>query len=166
MIDYDGIEATLNRLKAEYDLQNVDDQMPILFSKLAIIEFCGWIEESIDDVLYEYINMKILDPNCIRLIKVNIKKNNGFNYENNIFKLFSMVVGMNNWENIIDALPPIDMQNFETILSQYSTYRNKAAHTHTPIGTTRTYDSPSMVLNNYRKIKNALQFIENQMRVL
>lgn len=166
MVDYTGIENTLKRLDAEYNAQMSDPQMPILFSKLAVIELCGWIEESFDDLLFEYINTHIIDHNCQRIIKKIIDDNYGFQYERHVFKIFSAVIGVNNWENIIDKLSPSDFGNFQTILNSYSTGRNRAAHTHTPIGTTRSFDAPSLVLSNFHKIKNAVSVIENEIKIL
>lgn len=166
MVDYIGIENTLKRLDVEYNAQMSDPQMPILFSKLAVIELCGWIEESFDDLLIGYIDTHIIDPNCQRIIKKIINDNYGFHYERHVFKIFSAVIGVNNWENIIDKLSPSDLGNFQTILNSYSQGRNRAAHTHTPIGTTRSFDAPSLVLSNFQKIKNAISVIENEMNIL
>lgn len=166
MVNYNGIENTLIRLDVEYNLQMTDPQMPILFSKLAVIELCGWIEESFDDILHEYINRRILDSNCIRIVKEIVKNNYGFSYEKHTFKIFSTVIGVNNWENIIDNIPAVDFSNFQEILRNYSTIRNHAAHTHSPVGRTRNFDTPSLVLSNFYKIKNAVVVLENKINTL
>lgn len=166
MIDYIKIKNTLDRLDVEYNNQISDIQMPILFSKLAVIEFCGWIEESFDDVLYQYIRNHIIDSDHIRITRSFVNKNYGFDYENHTFKLFSIVLGINNWENILDKVSPIDLTNFQTILKNYSTIRNRAAHTYTPIGTTRVYDAPSVVLGEFNKIKRPIEIIENEINQL
>lgn len=166
MIDYIKIKSTLDRLDVEYNNQILDIQMPILFSKLAVIEFCGWIEESFDDVLYQYIGNHIVDSNHIRIARKFVNTNYGFDYEKNTFKLFSIVLGINNWENILDKVPPRDLTNFQTTLSSYTVIRNRAAHTYTPIGRTITYDSPSVVLGEFNKIKIPIQIIENEINQL
>lgn len=166
MVDYNGIENTLKRLDMEYNAQMSDPQMPILFSKLAVLELCGWIEESFDELLLEYINTHIFDTNCKRIIKKIIHDNYGFQYEKHLFKICSAVVGVNNWENIIDQLSLSDFSIFQTILNNYSQGRNRAAHTHTPIGTTKSYDAPSLVLSNFRKIKKSVNVIENEIKRL
>lgn len=166
MVDYTSIENTLKRLDTEYTAQIADPQMPILFSKLALIEFCGWIEESFDTILYEYIDRRIIDNTCKTMIKKIILKNYGFKYENHIFKMVSTVLGVNNWENIIDTLSYVDQQNFENLLMRYSEGRNKAAHTHTPIGTTTSFNSPSIVLNDFYKIKSIIYILEQEIQAL
>lgn len=166
MIDYTNIESTLRKLDFEYSEQISDPQMPILFSKLAVIEFCGWIEESFDDVLYQYINSHIIDTDYKTIINGFINANYGFDYKNHTFKLFSIVIGINNWENILDKLPALALTNFQTILRDYSQIRNRAAHTYTLIGTTRTFDTPSVVLSNFNKIKNPISIIETEIQSL
>ena len=166
VIDYIEIKNTLDRLDVEYNNQMSDIQMPILFSKLAVLEFCGWIEESFDDVLYQYIGNHIVDSNHIRITKKLVENNYGFDYEKHTFKLFSIVLGINNWENILDKLSTRELTNFQTILKGYSKIRNNAAHTYTPIGTTRTYDAPSVVLGEFNKIKIPIQIIEKEINLL
>ena len=58
MIDYISIQSTLNRLDAEYNT-TTDIQLPILYSKLAVLELCGWIETNIDNILYEYVDSEV-----------------------------------------------------------------------------------------------------------
>lgn len=68
MIDYTSIQSTLNKLDSEYNT-STDLQMPILYSKLAVLELCGWIETNIDGMLFEYINTHIVNPIYITKIK-------------------------------------------------------------------------------------------------
>ena len=165
MIDYVSIQNTLNRLDAEY-CSTTDVQLPILYSKLAVLELCGWIETNIDNILFEYVNSHIIDIDCKNGIETIINRNYGFHYANNLFPLFCSVLGINNLENILDKLSSTDFQNLKSITGTYTQERNKAAHTDTPIGTTRTYRSPSSVLHDYNLIKPAFQTIETQIQKL
>ena len=58
-------------------------------------------------------------------------------------------------------LDKIDINQFKNIVDTYSDKRNKAAHTHT-VGTTTTYDAPSTILNDYRRIKPIITTIEQE----
>ena len=165
MINFTDILSTLNRLEQEYTSCS-DNQMPVLYSKLAVLELCGWIEQSVDTILYEYVDNNILDPDCKKKIKSIIKKNNGFNYDRNLFPLFCSVLGINNFENIIDTIPQVHFQNFKTITENYTDERNKAAHTDTPLGTARKYNAPSQVINDFNLIKPAIQIIETEIKKL
>lgn len=61
MVNYTDIEAKLQRLDTEYNNRILDPDLPIFFSKLAVIEFSGWMEDSVDSILYDYIDNHIVD---------------------------------------------------------------------------------------------------------
>ena len=160
VVNYSNIENTLANLDNTY-LEYVSDsncELPILLSKTALIEFSGWIEQSIDQILYDYLDNHIVEININTYIKNQIRKNYGFKYENNILRILSITIGAYNLENVLDK---IDVYMFKTILNKYSGNRNKAAHTHT-VGTTTTYDAPSTILNDYRRIKPIITTIEQE----
>lgn len=131
-----------------------DPILPILLSKTALIEFSGWIEQSIDQILYDYLDNHIIDDNMNKYIR----KNYGFKYENNILKILSITIGAYNLENVLDR---ININQFKTLVDGYSDKRNNAAHTHTA-GTTTTYDAPSVILNDFRRIKPIITTIEKE----
>lgn len=161
MIDYISIKDTLNKLEPEYNA-SIDIQLTILYSKLAVLEFCGWIETNVDDMLFSYIDSHVCTNDCSKKIKAIIKKNHGFSYENNLFPMLCSTLGINNLENIIDKIPIGDFQNFQSITDVYSIERNKAAHTDTPVGTTKRYNAPSRVLSDYKLIIPAIKIIESE----
>lgn len=165
MIDYVSIQNTLARLDTEY-ISSTDVQMQILFSKLAVLELCGWIETSIDYTLFEYVDSHLVDNNCKTGINKIMKKNYGFHYDNNLFSLFCSVLGVNNLENILDKISPADFHNLKNITDIYTKERNKAAHTDTPAGTTRTYKTPSVVLHDFNLIKPSIQTLEMEIQSL
>lgn len=115
MVNYTDIEAKLQRLDTEYNNSILDPDLPIFYSKLAVIEFSGWIEDSVDSIVYDYIDNHIVDPIVKQNIKKNIKGNYGFNYYSNLFKVFTSVLGVDTWENIEDKLKP---QNLVDLVNQ------------------------------------------------
>ncbi len=114
-----------------------------------------------DQILEEYLDSHICDINVIKYIKKQIKKNYGFKYEN-VLKILSMAIGAYNLENILDK---ININLFQTLLDQYSEKRNNAAHTHI-VGTTTTYDTPSVILNDFKSIKPIIFTIEQEIQSL
>ena len=139
-----------------------DPSLPILLSKTALIEFSGWIEQSMDQLLYEYLDSHIYEINIINYTKNQIKKNYGFKYEGNVLKILSVTIGAYNLENVLDK---INVNLFQALLDQYSRKRNMAAHTHI-VGTTTTYDTPSVILNDFRRIKPLIITIEHEIQSL
>lgn len=93
-----------------------------------------------------------------KYIRNQIRKNYGFKYENNILKILSITIGAYNLENVLDR---ININQFKTLVDGYSDKRNNAAHTHTA-GTTTTYDAPSVILNDFRRIKPIITTIEKE----
>ena len=142
MVNYVDIENTLNYLDSTYLASMSDHLLPILLSKTALIEFSGWIEQSMDQILYDYLDSHICETYIIKYIKDQIKKNYGFKYENNILRILSITIGAYNLENVLNK---ININLLKTLLDKYSNKRNNAAHTHT-LGTTTTYDTPSVIL--------------------
>lgn len=165
MIDKTEILQTLQRLDTEFNDYISDPEMPIFFSKLAVMEFCGWIEMSFDSILKDYIQSHIVDDRCKKIIEGFIRKNSGFAYETNTFQIFSIVLGANNWENILDVIPAKEKVDFKNTLQEYSEIRNVAAHTNTA-GTTSTYKAPSEVIKAFQLFLPAIQKIETEVRKL
>ena len=132
----------MNYLDSAYLASMSDPLLPILLSKTALIEFSGWIEQSMDQILYDYLDSHICETYIIKYIKDQIKKNYGFKYENNILRILSITIGAYNLENVLNK---ININLLKTLLDKYSNKRNNAAHTHT-LGTIATYDTPSVIL--------------------
>ena len=162
MVNYVDIENTLNYLDSTYVASMSDPLLPILLSKTALIEFSGWIEQSMDQILYDYLDSHICETYIIKYIKDQIKKNYGFKYENNILRILSITIGAYNLENVLNK---ININLLKTLLDKYSNKRNNAAHTHT-LGTTTTYDAPSVILNDFKCVKPIITAIEHEVQSL
>lgn len=165
MIDFTTIQTNLTHLDTEY-ASTTDITLNVLYSKLAVIEFCGWIEVSIDTLAKDYLNNSILDHSLKGKVESFINGHYGFNYEKNILPIICSAIGASNWENIIDACSVRDFNNFLTVLGNYKRMRDSAAHTNVVIGVTKTFFSPSVVLNDLKKISPAIHFFETEIAKL
>lgn len=165
MIDYTTIYNTLSLLDKEYVSSSGVD-LPLLYSKLAVLEFSGWIEVSFDSLCSDYINNHIVNIDNQKRIGKIINHNYGFTYDQNVFPMMCSVLGINNWENILDAFPPTDLLNLKAVLSNYKTERDRAAHNNTVPGVTPAYLSPSLVIADYNRMKPAIQFMEMSIQAL
>lgn len=162
MVNYIDIEQTLIHLDTAFQNSMSDPSLPILLSKTALIEFSGWIEQSMDVILHEYLDNHVYDPQIVSYVKEQIKKNNGFQYKNNVLRILSITIGAYHLENVLDK---INVVVFQSILDQYSQNRNKAAHTHIA-GTTTSFNAPSIVLGHFRQIKPIISLIEHEIQTL
>ena len=162
MVNYLDIEQTLIHLDTAFQNSMTDPSLPILLSKTALIEFSGWIEQSMDVILHEYLDNHICDNQIRSYVKDQIKKNYGFKYKDNVLRILSITIGAYHLENVLDK---INVVVFQSILDQYSQNRNKAAHTHIA-GTTTTFNAPSTILGHFRQIKPIITIIEHEIQNL
>ena len=160
-VDYTTIETILNELEAQYSrtlgLANVT--LPVAYSKLALLEMSGWIEESVDTILYNYIDNKILDVDCKNRVRDIIEHNYSFEYKH-LYHMFICTLGVNNWENIIDAISPARISVLTTKCNDYKRKRNDAAHTYQLV--TTTYPAPSQVISDFHVIRPILFDVEQE----
>ncbi|UUM26823.1 hypothetical protein NQU59_14210 [Acinetobacter colistiniresistens] len=92
------IKHNLKELKVLYDksAQNtsVNTNLHMIFySKLALIEYCGWLEVSID-ILIRRIMKNINDPDLVKIGEDSIKRNYGFTYDNHFRVLLIKSLGL------------------------------------------------------------------------
>lgn len=163
LVDYTTIEAILTILEVQYSstITSADQTLPIAYSKLSVLELGGWIEESVDTILINYIDNKILSEECKNKTKEIINKNNSFEY-GHLYHIFICALGVNNWENIIDNVGNPNIALFAATCNSYKRPRNSAAHTYQLASTTSNYQAPSQVIIDFRKIKPILQSIERE----
>lgn len=160
--DYLTIETILVALESQYSssILSTDLTLPIAYSKLAVLELGGWIEESVDVILYNYIDNRLLTNDCKDRIKSIIKKNNGFTYKDHVFHLFICTLGANNWENIVDIVGNSQISMLDSKFATYTEQRNKAAHTYQLV--TPRYYAPSQVITDFRTIRPIMEKIEDE----
>lgn len=167
MINYVDIENNIVIIEVKYNNPSTSTHEQILYSKLAVLEFCGWIEESLDQILKDYIITKVSTTNQTYIDKCVIRKNSGFQYENYTRKMFCSVLGIENLETIETILNyGGQISTLESLLSNYTGLRNNAAHNSTPIGTTLSYNAPSIVLSDFRRIKPIFVDLESTISYL
>lgn len=162
------IKNILISLQEKYDAETNTDYLN-LYSKMSVIEFCGWIEVSFDEIWKQYLN-RVVSDSIIRnyLIKA-IDENYGFEYSKNIQKIFCLIIGGKNWQNLLSQLETVNRGysvQLKSILNDFTRRRNSFAHTTIGLPITFTYDSPSIVLNNYDTLYKILVEIENYINTL
>ena len=159
MINFINIENTILELDSLYSSTSVTLHQ-ILYSKLAILEYCGWLEESFDIIAEEFITRNISLPNHNYITALAITKNFGFSYDNNIRPMLCKVMGFPTLEFVENDLET-DHGKF-TLMKSYINYfllqRRNAAHQTTSV--TSIYDTPSIVLSIFRSLKPILAEFE------
>lgn len=135
------------------------------YSKLAIIELCGWIELTMDKIVEHFAN-KHLKTQPFKDIFKSLKENNhGFDYKRNFRKMLSQTVGLHNTEKIEAKLNHSgQIAILEAVFDNLKTLRNDAAHTY--IDATKTYQAPSVTKAQLEQIYPILKDFSKEVKKL
>ena len=151
MITKSYLLKTLNWLDQLYNDPTADDQKTSSYSKLALIELCGWIEETMDDIVLRCATRCLQSPANQKFIDKTIGNTYSFEYEA-FRKMLMMVIGLATLEKIEKKLEKTGkISALKGDLGNLNKSRNQAAHTHTK-GTLTTYDAPSKTKYNFDRI--------------
>ncbi|HEX9744183.1 MAG TPA: HEPN domain-containing protein [bacterium] len=133
-------------------------------SKLALLELCGWIEESMDDIVERCIIRKIKDSNMRNeLRKEIVEKTYGFEWKKHFQKMLGNVIGAINIEKLDRKMDSAKIETLKGKLETLKKLRNRYAHTHIG-GTTLHYDAPSKILRDFQEIYEGLKELDNALR--
>ena len=142
------ILSTLIDLNDKYEQAPASKpQDSIYFSKLAILEYCGWIEDAFDKIALRCVKNKLETPHYKQILNNSIIQNNhGFQYKKNVRPMLLKTVGIAQMEKF--ELSISDTGKLEILTSQLKdvlTDRNNAAHLASD--TLQTYPAPSITIN-------------------
>jgi hypothetical protein len=159
------IENNLTQLNNLY-LKSYTTKKRNYYSKLAMLELCGWIEESMDEIIQRCANRLLKDQHYKNLVKKEIiDPNYGFDYERNFKKMLISLIGIVNLERLERILDPIKLLILKSSLGTLKKARNKEAHTHLK-GVTRNIESPSITLDLFYKVLDGLKDFEVKLKNL
>jgi len=163
MIDKTNIENTIKDLDIKYNNKSSTNNEILLFSKLAVMEFCGWIEQSFDQILTNYLNNKNIGTKHIDYANTIIDSVHGFGYDT-VRNLFLNILGIKNIETIENSIGS-DLVQLKPKLNDWLKKRHSAAHTYVS-GTQQNYPAPSEVLNNLNILFPIMQKLETEVNRL
>lgn len=148
------IENDLKRLDGLYSqsLLGADARVPIYYSKLAVLELSGWVEESFDLIAKRAIKGKLKSKKFKDLLDTAISRNYGFDYDSNFLGMLMKVVGLEPCERLhghlnVSGKHAVLTNELNAMIGQ----RRKAAHVHLA-STTTSFDAPSVSLARMRKL--------------
>lgn len=159
MIARTYIEGNLRQLNRLY-LEANTQKKKLYYSKLAMLELCGWIEESMDNIVEMCANRELKSQANKNYITRNIiKPTYGFEYKRHFIKMLSYVIGFINIEKLDNKLDLTKKARLESALGTLKEARNREAHTHLK-GVTRQVDSPSITISLFNHVFEGLKDIE------
>jgi hypothetical protein len=155
------IQATINKLDRHYNSAPTTEAT--FYSKLAIIELCGWIEFCMDNIAQNFASRKLRTTPYQDIFRGLKNKNYGFEYKGNFRKMLYQTIGLHNMEKIeVSINHSGSIAILEAELDILKSLRNDAAHTY--IDATKTYQAPSVTKAQLDKIYPILKEFSRQIR--
>lgn len=150
-----SIEETLKTLDSWFNEPHQDSDRPKLLSKLALLELCGWLEGTFDELILHVNNITLQDQDWTN--KNIIKKVSGFQYENHLRSMLTKLVGETfaiRVEINIETTEPGELERLKSKLEMLWRKRCTFAHNHlvAHIASQTTFDAPSLTLREYGEI--------------
>ena len=163
MLSKSSILSNLSTINKLYN-KTSSKKEAFFYSKLAILELCGWIEESMDNIVINCANRKLRNnDNLIFLKKEIIKKVHGFDYHNNFRKMLMQVVGLIRLEIIESKVDQTKLEQMKAALNALKAQRDPVAHTHIK-GVTLRIDAPSITKQRFVNVYEGLKNIEHELK--
>ena len=162
MVKKTGIQSNLNQIEKLYQKYTVG-RRGLYFSKLAIIEACGWIEESMDDIIRGCANKHLKEPKNLRSVENLVKRTYGFHYEDNFRDMLIHIIGIIKLEILEQIFDQHKFTQMTSSLGVLKQRRDELAHTYIK-GTTPTIDAPSLTKNRFLNVYEGLKDVESSIR--
>jgi hypothetical protein len=166
MVDKTQIENNLTQIDALFQKHIGDDEAPY-YSKLAILEACGWIEESMDDIIRGCANKHLKEPKNIKFVEGLIGDTYSFKYHDNFRNMLIQTMGIINVEKLEQVFDEKKFIKMTSSLGELKQRRDDQAHTYIK-GTTSTIDAPSWTERRFQYVYEGLKDIEfciNKMKI-
>lgn len=166
MIYTKRIRRTLKYLNSEYkkNILHSDPQVPVLTAKIAVIEYCGWIENTFDEIAINCVRESLRTSESRKFLEKKISDTHGFVYKTHARQLLVVGLGLKKLIKIEKKLNKTgDLDLLKNHLGNMNTLRREAAHTYTTGQTTR-YDSPETILRNFDSMEPIFQRLWQMVR--
>lgn len=158
------ITRNLKSLNQKY-LRSKTQAEPLYYSKLAIIEICGWIESSLDELFYNYSSSALESSNYINKMHNRIKETYGFSQNKHLKPLVVSVVGYSGLEKLESSCDQSLLGGLYRNLDELTKMRNELAHTYIK-GFAVTIESPQLILRRLDHVANGLDELERKLAAM
>jgi len=143
VIDAADITNTIDELEQLY---NSNPAQSNYFSKLALLELCGWLELSMDCIITDCSVVRLtVQSNKDHIENTVVGRTYGFHYDQHFRPMLMKLVGLIKLEQIERVLITSgELSILESQLGSLYQIRKRAAHTNIN-GVTLTYEAPSVI---------------------
>ena len=158
-----AIESLIQEFQLLYDNCENTNQKPY-YSKLALLELCGWLEAVQDEIVLSYGQSRLTEEKNLKFLeKTIVGKTFGFDYKSQFRFMLIKVIGLTKVETIENELKTEG--TFPILVSQLGSLyslRNRAAHT-TIAGVMPIYNAPSTMLTYLNHLHPILCELEQKL---
>ena len=165
MVNKATIARNLRELDSRYRKVSRNPRDPLYFSKLSLIELCGWIEMTMDDIVGDCVRKHLSTSDNLKDMKSVVDRNSGFSYDRHFREMLIRVVGLARVEELEKSLDPEKFERMRSSLNDLSKQRNSAAHTHLK-NVTQSLFAPSVINMHFMQVYEGLKDIERCLRRL
>lgn len=166
MISKTSILRNLSVINRLFKKKTSNPKETLYYSKLAILELCGWIEESMDDIVKKYAKRIMKNNDNVNFLeKEIIGRVHGFDYHDNFRKMLMQVIGLIRLEQLESKVDQIKLYKMKIALNALKERRNPLAHTHIK-GATLSIDAPSITKQRVEDVYEGLKNIEYKLKRL
>lgn len=162
MIAYSYISKSLKLLDRNFRRSRSQSE-EIYLSKIAILELCGWIEISMDEIVIGGCNRSVREPENQKFLRESVKRNHGFAYDENFKPTLISLIGAIGYEAVTARIPLSVRLNFRIELRNLANVRKNLAHTYLK-GATLNLDAPSVTFSRYQIIADGLKSYDSALR--
>lgn len=159
------IEAILDDMERKYNaaLSSSNPLEPTYYSKLAVLEYCGWIEETFDLIVRRSVKGKLKTAPFKQMLEFSVIGNtHAFQYKDHFRPMLRNAIGISKMEQIEQYLDRTNQ--LDTLISELQAVkrdRDDAAHTWI-IGATKTYPAPSQIKGRLKKVYPIMRSIYSE----
>lgn len=165
MIAKSYIEKNLRQIEGLYH-GSASVQKGLYYSKLGLLELCGWIEMSMDDVILRLAKRTLRNSQHLKYLKNDVvRRTSGFEYQKHFRRMLEAVIGLSGVERMEKRVDPRLFQPMVAALESLKPFRDEQAHQYIK-GTTRAIDAPSVTRSRFYVIFNGLKNVDNVLRSL
>lgn len=159
MIAKTHIQTNLTQINNLYQ-KSTSQKHALYYAKLAILELCGWIEESMDEIAWRCANRHLRNSDNLKFVETHIiKRTYSFVYDTHFRNMLIQVLGIIKLEKLEHNLDPTKLHLMKSTLDTLKTCRDNEAHTHLK-GTTKRLDAPSVTQSRFHLVYDGLKDVE------
>ena len=162
-----SISDTLSLLVSWYEEPSISDERARLLSKLAVLELCGWLEGTFDDVVLEVDREALADEPWVR--KTVIAHVHGFHYEKHLRPMLNQLLGeivVRRIEARVNSDAPGDLDQFKSLLGALWKARCDFAHADmvANVATQQTFNAPSWSRKQHASLSRLIGTFQTHLR--